>query len=412
MKLLIVDDSRLNRTMAKNYINASDLDIEIIEASSGEEAIISVETEEIDIILLDIIMPGIDGVETLKWLKNSEAHKHIKVIMFTNLSEKTLLQSCFDIGASDFIQKPIEPIEFIARIKSISKQRQLEMDTWDYIDEINKQKTIISDVNMHMLHQEKMASVGQLAAGVAHEINNPLGFISSNFKMLNEYIKKFIEVYHQFIEDSKIEDYTKTNASIKSEDFIDMIEDIHELFEETGIGVERVSNIVKSLRNFSRIDSTNAAEPYDVNQGLRDTLIIANNNIKYSAKVCTNFQTVAMVNANSSQINQVFLNLLINAAYAISQKYKNELGEICINTFEKEGHVVVEIIDTGCGMTQETLRDLFNPFFTTKPVGEGTGLGLSISYDIVVNKHKGRLEASSTLNEGTTFQMWLPINTY
>lgn len=410
MNLLIVDDSKLNRIMASNFIKGSDLNLDIIQAASGEEAMVAIKSVAVDIILLDIVMPGIDGVGVLRWLKSHDEYKQIKVIMFTTLNEKTLLQNCFDIGASDFIQKPIEHIEFIARIKSIKRQRQLEIDTQEYIDEITAQKNIITDVNMHMLQQEKMASVGQLAAGVAHEINNPLGFISSNFAILKEYIQTFIDGYEQFIEDSKTKDYSKTKALYEDEDFIDMVEDVDELFDETGIGVDRVTKIVKSLRNFSRIDSTDVTESYDINEGLNDTLIIANNNIKYSAVVKTDFQKVSNVSANGSQINQVFLNLLVNGVYAIKEKHGNQMGEIDVNTFEEDNHVVIEIIDNGKGMSEETLRDIFNPFFTTKPVGDGTGLGLSISYDIIVNKHGGRLEADSVLGEGTVFKIWLPIN--
>lgn len=405
MKLLIVDDSKLNRVIAKTYIRESDLTLEILEAASGEEAQTCIQSDAIDLILLDIVMPGIDGVGVLKWLKGHEAYKHIRVIMFTTLNEKTLLQNCFDIGASDFIHKPLERIEFIARIKSIMRQRQLELETFNNILEIKAQKDIISDFNMHMMHQEKMASVGQLAAGVAHEINNPLGFISSNFGMLKDYIQRFVRGYDLVMaggDPKAVLDFYSQDA------FKHMIEDIDELFEETGIGVKRVTQIVKSLRNFSHVESNDAPGTYDINEGLRDTLIIANNHLKYVTHVTTDFQEVDKVMAYGSQVNQVFLNLLINAVYAIQEKFKGEMGEILLKTYREPGGVAVEIIDNGKGMTQATLKDLFNPFYTTKPVGEGTGLGLSISYDIIVNKHQGKLEVTSTLGQGSCFKVYIP----
>lgn len=408
MKLLIVDDSKLNRIMAINYIKSSNLDLEIVEAETGESAIEAVESQDIDIILLDIVMPGMDGVGVLKWLKEHEDYKAIKVVMFTTLNEKTLLQRCFDIGASDYIQKPIEYIEFIARIKSIKRQRQLEKDTLLYIEEIKAQKSIISDVNIHMMHQEKMASVGQLAAGVAHEINNPLGFISSNFAILHDYMRKFVECYKVMMESPESQAIEKVKNFTKEEDFSYMIEDLDELFKETSIGVERVTKIVKSLRNFSRVDNPDVFETYDVNEGLKDTLTIANNNIKYTAHVDSDFGDIPGIYGNGSQINQVFLNLLVNAVYAISEKHDKSMGTISVKTYESDPYVVVEIKDDGKGMDTNTMRDLFNPFFTTKPVGEGTGLGLSISYDIIVNKHNGKLLVESELGLGTTFKVYLP----
>ena len=408
MKLLIVDDSKLNRIMAINYIKSSNLDLEIVEAETGESAIEAVESQDIDIILLDIVMPGMDGVGVLKWLKEHEDYKAIKVVMFTTLNEKTLLQRCFDIGASDYIQKPIEYIEFIARIKSIKRQRQLEKDTLLFIEEIKAQKSIISDVNIHMMHQEKMASVGQLAAGVAHEINNPLGFISSNFAILHDYMRKFVECYKVMMESPESQAIEKVKNYTKEEGFSYMIEDLDELFKETSIGVERVTKIVKSLRNFSRVDNPDFFETYDVNEGLKDTLTIANNNIKYTAHVDSEFGDIPGIYGNGSQINQVFLNLLVNAVYAISEKHDKSMGTISVKTYESDQYVVVEIKDDGKGMDKNTMRDLFNPFFTTKPVGEGTGLGLSISYDIIVNKHNGKLLVESELGLGTTFKVYLP----
>jgi len=410
MKLLIVDDSKLNRIMASNYISNSDLDLEILEAESSEEAMLVLQDEDIDLILLDIIMSGMDGIGLLKWIKSKDIYKHIKVIMFTTLNEKTLLQDCFDIGASDFIQKPIENIEFVARIKSIKRQRQLELETQAYIQEITEQKTIISDVQMHMMQQDKMASVGQLAAGIAHEINNPLGFISSNFSMLKEYTNTFVDAYKQFLLDAQTGDFEASRSLFLDEDFSEIIEDMDELFDETAIGVDRVKKIVTSLRNFSRVDRTEAVEAYSVNEGLKDTLIIASNNIKYVANVETDFGSVPTINVIASQINQVFLNILVNAVYAISSKFENAMGLITVNTFVEDGYIVIELMDNGCGMSEETLRSLFHPFYTTKPVGDGTGLGLSISYDIIVNKHNGRIEVDSVKGQGSVFKIWLPIN--
>lgn len=411
MNFLIVDDSRLNRIFASSLVEKNGIDVIVYFAESGEEALEIIHKSQIDIVLLDIIMPGIDGVETLRRI-SEEYGNSIKVLMYSTVSDGVALQTCFELGAVDFIHKPIEEIEFIARLNSAIRQKQLEVEQIKYVKKIEAQKMIISDTNVQLMQQEKMAGIGQLAAGVAHEINNPLGFISSNFSVLKEYVKKFYTIYSFFEGDLSNEQIAeRMRAYIELEDFEFIFEDLEELFEETDIGLTRVTDIVKSLRNFSRIDTTEAFETYDVNAGLKDTLIIANNSIKYSAVLEIEYGDVEAVEAVGNQINQVLLNLVLNAVDAIKAKHAPELGLLNIKTYMEGSFIVVSVKDNGTGIDDSHKTSLFNPFFTTKPVGKGLGLGLSMSYDIIVNKHSGKIDVHSDLGEGTEFLVYLPAGT-
>lgn len=265
-----------------------------------------------------------------------------------------------------------------------------------------------------LIQKEQLAGIGQLAAGVAHEMNNPLGFIISNFNMLNQYIKIFLELMNKF------DDLNLENDSIKKfkmeNDYDFIIEDFAELLNDTNSGLNRLNGIVKSLKSFSRINDIKEFSEFDVNQGIKETLIITKNEYKYIADVETELAEISTILAFGGEINQVFLNLIINAVQAIKMKnneaneedIKDERGKITIKTSETSDYVVIKITDNGCGMKKESFTKIFNPFYTTKPIGAGTGLGLSISYDVITNKHNGRIEVDSIIDVGTTFTIYLP----
>jgi signal transduction histidine kinase len=191
-------------------------------------------------------------------------------------------------------------------------------------------------------------------------------------------------------------------------DFI--LDDVEELIEESTEGLQRITDIVQNLRDFSRIDQAEDFGDYDLNSGIEATLVVAKNAIKYDCNIQTDFSEVPMIFCNSGQVNQVFLNILVNAAQAIGTVERDDRGTIAIKTYATETDVVCEISDDGPGIPDDKVSKIFDPFFTTKPVGKGTGLGLSVSYDIIVNKHKGQLLVDSTVGEGTTFKIVLPIH--
>jgi len=265
----------------------------------------------------------------------------------------------------------------------------------------------LKSTQSQLLQQEKMASIGQLAAGVAHEINNPMGFISSNLGSLGKYterLKTFAAAVDEALASPAMpaELRERLTASRKSLKIDFMLEDIPNLLAESVDGADRVRKIVQDLKGFSRVDAAEYST-VDLNQCLESTINIIWNELKYKAQLTREFGELPCVTCRPQQLNQVFMNLLQNASHAV----ENE-GDIRVRTFNDDGNVFVEIADNGCGIAPEHLTRIFEPFFTTKPVGKGTGLGLSISYDIV-KKHGGEISVTSEVGRGTTFRVRIPL---
>ncbi|MDP3229134.1 MAG: ATP-binding protein [Acidovorax sp.] len=268
--------------------------------------------------------------------------------------------------------------------------------------------TKLSDAQTKLMQSEKLASIGQLAAGVAHEINNPIGFIFSNFGTLEQYLQDLFQMLQVYEEaEASVGDETAVARirNLRADLDIDYLkDDIPNLMRESRDGIQRVRKIVQDLKDFSRVDARQEWEPVDLHAGIDSTLNIVNNEIKYKADVVKNYGPLPEVQCLPSEMNQVFMNLLVNAAHAITA----ERGTITITTGVQDASVWVEVADTGMGIAAENLQRIFDPFFTTKPVGQGTGLGLSLSYGIV-QKHDGRMEVTSEIGAGTRFRVTIPI---
>ena len=254
----------------------------------------------------------------------------------------------------------------------------------------------MEQARVQLLQSEKMASIGQLAAGVAHEINNPIGFVNSNLGTLGNYVEQLLHLLEA------AEKGALTEQMCKDADLAFLRTDIQDLLRESRDGLDRVRHIVANLKDFSHVDESQWQDA-DLNRGLESTLTVVWNELKYKADVVKEFGKLPLVRCMPAQMNQVFMNLLVNAVQAI-----DEHGRITIRSGAEDDWVWVEIADTGKGMPPEIQQRIFEPFFTTKPVGQGTGLGLSVSYDIV-KKHGGRFDLKSVLNQGTTFRVWLPV---
>lgn len=261
----------------------------------------------------------------------------------------------------------------------------------------------LEEAHHQLLQSEKMASIGSLAAGVAHEINNPIGFVASNMGNLGEYIADLFSIIDAYREELLA--YTsvpKTDDLAKKLDIEYIRDDIKNLLLESKDGVDRVKRIVQDLKDFSHVDHGEWVVT-NLHQGLDSTLNIVNNELKYKATVEKQYGNIPPIVCIASQLNQVFMNLLVNAAHAIQGS-----GKITIETGLQEESLFVKISDTGCGIPKENLVRIFDPFFTTKPVGKGTGLGLSLSYGIV-KRHGGKITVDSTPSVGTAFTVWLPV---
>jgi PAS domain S-box-containing protein len=287
-----------------------------------------------------------------------------------------------------------------------------------YVDLVNSLRDV-KKTQPKLIQQEKLASIGQLAAGIAHELNNPIGFISSNFTSLKSYvtiIKKYIYFCEKVASIAKkigvspLREHVKALLEFRDRQKLEFIyRDIEDLVNESMDGILRITDIVKSLRNFSRIDTGSEIELYDINEALDSTLIVAKNEIKYVADVVKDFQSVPLIECIGGEINQVLLNIIINAAQAIKSQNRADRGLIKLKTYSDVQAVTCEISDDGPGIRRDLIHRIFDPFFTTKDAGKGIGLGLSISYDIVVNKHKGELFAESNPGELTKFIVKLPV---
>ena len=302
-------------------------------------------------------------------------------------------------------------IDHIGRVLSFHDITTSKLAEAALLREKDEQKILIGkleEAHNQLLQSEKMASIGQLAAGVAHEINNPIGYVSSNLSTLHDYVARLLKVLaaYEAVEGELPggEAHLQLAAVRDEADLGYLKSDIPALLAETEDGIARVRRIVQDLKDFSHADQGEWVLA-DLHQGLESTLNVVNNEIKYKAVVVKEYGTLPMVRCRPSQLNQVFMNLLVNAAHAIEGQ-----GTITIRTSVADDEARIEIADTGKGIPAHLLNRIFDPFFTTKPVGVGTGLGLSISYGIV-QKHGGRIEVESELEKGSTFRIVLPINT-
>lgn len=265
----------------------------------------------------------------------------------------------------------------------------------------------LEQTRKQLLQSEKLASIGQLAAGVAHEINNPIGFVNSNLGTLGHYVDDLLAVldaYNSVRDTLPAEASRRLAESVAHIDLAYVREDLPSLLGESRNGLERVKRIVQDLKDFSRIGDTER-QLTDLHQCIDSTLNVVANEIKYKASVVKHYGALPQIWCVASQLDQVFLNLLVNAAQAIPAQ-----GEITVTTGRIGNEVFVAVRDTGCGIAAEHRDRIFDPFFTTKAVGSGTGLGLSVSHGIV-ERHGGRIDVDSTVGEGTEFRVWLPIDT-
>ena len=280
----------------------------------------------------------------------------------------------------------------------------------DAASEISQINARLAEAQDKLRQSETLASIGQLAAGVAHEINNPIGYIFSNFGTLEKYLADLFRMLGAYQEAEPALGAHPAAGRLKAlreEIEIDFLKaDIPTLMAESKEGITRVRLIVQNLKDFSRVDTSQEWVAAELHHGIDATLNIVNNEIKYKADVVKRYGTLPDIECLPSELNQVFLNLLVNAAHAITA----ERGLITLSTgCAPDGATVwVEVADNGSGIDREHLGRIFDPFFTTKPIGKGTGLGLSLSYGIVA-KHGGQIEVESEVGRGTTFRVTLPV---
>ncbi len=423
--ILVVDDTPANLDVISEAL--TDAGYEVAIAIDGERALKQVQYTLPSLILLDVMMPGINGFETCRRLKADAATKDIPVMFMTALSDTADKIKGFQLGAVDYITKPFEETEVLARVNTHIKLRnlnkQLEQRVADRTVELTAALTQVKQSQLQLIQSEKMSALGNLVAGVAHEINNPVGFIYGNINELNLALKDIID--HLRLYQQECPNPGK-NIEIHAAD-IDLeyvLKDTAKMLSSMEVGCDRLRNISTSLRTFSRAD-TAVKVSANICDGIDSTLMILQHRLKAQdtrpeIQVIKKYGEIPPIKCYLGQLNQVFMNVISNAIDAVNEcsygRSYNEIvaaGNTIIITTELSQDrqmVVIKIKDNGKGISEDVKTHIFDHLFTTKLVGEGTGLGLSISRQIVEEIHGGSLTCSSVLGEGTQFAIALPID--
>ncbi|MHC0067905.1 hybrid sensor histidine kinase/response regulator [Nostoc sp. UIC 10890] len=411
--VLIVDDNPTNLSVLSQALKSAGFAVRV--AEDGESAIEMVQHKPPALILLDVQMPGIDGFETCQKLKADPLTQNIPIIFMTALADTGNMVKGFSLGAVDYIPKPFEQTEVIARVRIHLQLKQLT----DNLEQmVTERTTALQKAQVQLVQQEKLSMLGQLVAGVAHEMNNPISCIVSNIHPAQEYIADLTNVL-QLCQENYSQLPPVIQNAIAQTDLDFLLEDLPKLLNSMQVSTERIKEISMSLRNFSRTD-TSVKVKFDVHEGLDDTLLILRHRFKGlgqrpEIKVVRKYASLPKVECYPGQLNQVFMNLIANAVDALEdvwQQGKRVNDSLAINIFTEmssPGYVTIRIADNGIGMTDEVRQEIFNYLFTTKTVGKGTGLGLAIAYQIVVEKHGGAMKVNSILNQGTEFAIMLPL---
>ncbi|WP_442940383.1 hybrid sensor histidine kinase/response regulator [Nostoc sp.] len=425
MYILLVDDNPNNLKVLSEAIQGCGW--KTLMATDGESAIEQTEYAIPDLILLDVMMPGIDGFETCRRLKANSITQNIPIIFMTALADATDKVKGLEIGAVDYITKPFQQEEVIARLKLHLKishlTRTLEQRVQERTIELTQSLQELQNTQLQLIQSEKMSTLGQLIAGIGHEINNPIGFISGNCSHIEEYIKDLLRLVNLQQEKLPHSD-PEIEELIKEIDLEYLIEDLPNILGSMHQGIGRLRDISLSLRTFARSDISSMVE-FQIHEGIDSTLMILKHRLQDQGNrpkigVVKEYGNLPPITCYPGQLNQVFMNIIANAIDAFDDLYQNGSVQnitaatphtitIATSVEHQQKTVSICIEDNAFGMPPEVQARIFEPSFTTKAVGKGTGLGLAISYQIISDKHNGQIHCSSTFGQGTKFMIILAI---
>jgi signal transduction histidine kinase len=406
-RILIVDDEPIIRTIFSSFL-AEKYDCET--AASSDEALVHLASREYALVMSDIQMPGRNGVELLREIRSRYAD--VAVIMVSGIDRPQRIRDALQLGAVDYLTKPCELEVLGFSVERALERRELMLTARSYRADLERQnvelaarKAELERLQAQIVHSEKMAGLGQLAAGVAHELNNPAGFIYGNMELIGGYLGR-LELVLSIYERTALSPSEAAELELTKEEigYDALLPDLRSMIADCVEGAERIRDIVKNLRLFSRLDDAECTR-IDLHESIDSTIRLLS---RYygggKIRLIRDYGDLPLVNCFAGQLTQVWTNLLVNAAQAI-----NGDGEVKISTTSAGESVVIRISDNGSGIDPAHLSKIFDPFFTTKSVGEGTGLGLSISYGII-ERHGGTITAESVVGAGTTFRVSIPID--
>ncbi|HEY0760760.1 MAG TPA: ATP-binding protein [Pyrinomonadaceae bacterium] len=406
-RVLVVDDEAMVRTIFSTFLEEKYL---CDTAASCDEALVLMGQNTYALVMSDIQMPGRNGVELLREIR--ARYPDTAVIMVSGIDRPQRIRDALQIGAVDYLTKPCELDVLGFSVERALERRDLMLTARSYRADLERQnlelaarKAQLERLQAQIVHSEKMAGLGQLAAGVAHELNNPAGFIYGNMDLIRGYLGRLelvLSIYERVkLPTAEADELALTKKEIGYES---LLPDLRSMIADCVEGAERIRDVVKNLRLFSRLDD-GEVKRIDLHENIDSTIrLLSGYYGSGRVRLVREYGELPLVNCYAGQLNQVWTNLLVNAAQATRNG-----GEVKISSRVEDESAVITISDTGCGIDPEHLRRIFDPFFTTKPVGEGTGLGLSISYGII-EKHGGTIEAESVTGAGTTFRVSIPID--
>jgi two-component system NtrC family sensor kinase len=394
--VLVVDDTPEVRSMVGELLADR---YQVIFAADGAQGLDVVKQKLPDLIIADVMMPYIDGYEFCRRTKEDPVTAGIPFVMLTAKADLSMKIAGLECGADDYLVKPFDKEELRARVRSLLKLRHLHRE----IDERNTElKTTLEELRQtqsQLIHSEKMSSLGQLVAGIAHEINNAINAVYNGIQPLRKKSQRLQSLVSELIDKAEIETNSQTFDEIQQN-----LRKISQLAEIVEHGASRTARIVKDLKTFSHPGSE-AGETFNLHESIDICLHLMASQMKHRIEVRKEYHGDGMITAPSGELNQVIMNLMSNALQAIPDK-----GEIVISTSNTGEQTLIRIRDNGIGIPQDVRSNIFDPFFTTKEPGVGTGLGLSISYGII-NRLGGRIECHSDPGDGTEFLITLPNHT-
>nr|WP_304627163.1 ATP-binding protein [Reinekea sp. G2M2-21] len=386
-KVALIEDQEYVRDFIATALNGM-CELVVFDSAKDFQRDIEGQSHRFDLVLTDIYLPGEDGREVLYSMMGNGT----PIIIVTGDQDVSTESEMFSLGAFDYIRKPLNEEVLRHRVGLHLKLREEQLR--------------VAQTQEQLVQSEKMAALGQLAAGVAHEINNPIGFVTSNSNLIKRYVSKINDTLTKLDEEAANDPNGEMLLMItrwKSQSKLDsFLNELVKISEESLEGLERIRDIVKDLKDYAHMGDQ-AFEPADLNKSLESTVNLLRNEIKYKAEVAMALGDLPWVPCRISQLNQVFVNILVNACHAIPN-----FGNIAIESMQEGDNALIRITDDGCGMPKEVSKHVFDPFFTTKPVGQGTGIGLAISKSIV-DTHMGTISVQSVVGEGTTFEIRIPL---